>query len=73
MDLLEVVVLTLHEFEKCVNDYIPVNVDFVTTCFSEPNKFFSGFCFLSLSQGSPLSVHKLILHPKNRDGGSSAL
>ena len=25
MDLLEVVVLTLHEFEKCVNDYIPVN------------------------------------------------
>ena len=67
------VVLTLHKFKKCVNDHIPINVDFGTTCFSEPNKFFFWFLFLSLSQVSPLSVHKLILHPKNRDWGSSAL
>ena len=57
VDLLEVVVLTLHEFEKCVNDYIPVNVDFVTTCFSEPNKFFlvSVFCLFRKDRLSPFT------------------
>ena len=52
VDLLEVVVLTLHEFEKCVNDYIPVNVDFMMLqhVLVSPTSFFWFLFFVSFAR-----------------------